>query len=136
MDLPTKDGGDTELVQVLERHAASLLAKLPPRGAFSSRVRAAMTPLLASGDVTIERVAVDLGTSPRSVQRRLQEDRTSFQRVLDDLRKDIAIEYLTGQVHSIAEIALLLGFSDQTAFHRAFVRWTGRTPGDVRRAGR
>lgn len=136
MALPTKDGGDPELVQVLERHAESLLAKLPLRGGFSSKVRAVMTPLLAGGDVTIDRVAADIGTSTRSVQRRLQEERTSFQRVLDELRKEIAIEYLKDRTRPIAEVALLLGFSDQTAFHRAFVRWTGRTPGDVRRAGR
>ena len=136
MALPTRDGGDRELVEVLERHAETLLAKLPPRQAFSSRVRAAMTLLLASGDVTIDRVAADLGMSARSVQRRLQGEATSFQRVLDDLRREIAIEYLKERTSSIAEVALLLGFSDQTAFHRAFVRWTGRTPGDVRRAGR
>lgn len=135
MNLPTKDS-DRELVQVLERHAETLLAKLPPRGAFSSQVRAAMTPLLAGGDVTIDRVAAELGTSARSVQRRLQGETTSFQRVLDDLRRESAIEYLTERVRPIAEVALLLGFSDQTAFHRAFVRWTGRTPGDVRRSGR
>ncbi|HVJ91041.1 MAG TPA: AraC family transcriptional regulator [Labilithrix sp.] len=134
--LPTADGGDRELVQLLERHAKSLLARLPPRGTFSSRVRAAMTPLLAGGDVTIERVASQLGSSPRSVQRKLHEEATSFQRMLDDLRKEVATAYLKDRVHSIAEIALLLGFSDQTAFHRAFVRWTGRTPGDVRRGVR
>lgn len=136
LDLPTKGGGEPELVALLERHTEALLAKLPPRDAFSSRVRAAMTPLLAAGDVTIDRVAARLGASPRSIQRRLQEEGTTFQRVLDDLRKEVAMEYLTGRVHSISEVALLLGFSDQTAFHRAFVRWTGRTPGDVRRAAR
>jgi len=136
MHLPTEGGGDRELVQVLERHAEALLAKLPPRTAFSSRVRAAMTPLLAGGDVTIDRVAAVLGSSARSVQRRLHEEGTSFQRVLDDLRTEAAVAYLRERTHSIAEVALLLGFSDQTAFHRAFVRWTGRTPGEVRRAGR
>jgi AraC-like DNA-binding protein len=136
LSLATKDGGDRELVALLERHAESLLAKLPRRGQFSSQVRAAMSPLLAGGDVTIDRVATVLGSSTRSVQRRLNGEATSFQRVLDDLRKDLALEYLEDRTRPIAEIALLLGFSDQTAFHRAFVRATGRTPGDVRRAGR
>jgi AraC-like DNA-binding protein len=92
-----------------------------------------MTPLLASADVSIDRVATALDSSARSVQRRLQTEGTSFQRVLDDTRKELALEYLDDPTKPIAEVALLLGFSDQTAFHRAFVRWTGRTPGDVRR---
>ena len=95
-----------------------------------------MAPRLASGDVTIDQVAGVLGSSARSIQRRLNEERTTFQRVLDDLRKDLASQYLEDRSHPIAEIALLLGFSDQTTFHRAFVRWTGRTPGEVRRSSR
>jgi AraC-like DNA-binding protein len=136
MSLPTLGGGDTELVMLLERHAEALLAKLPPRGAFSATVRAALMPLLAAGDVTVERIADKLGASVRSIQRRLRDEGTTFQRVLDELRREVATEYLTSHTHSIAEVALLLGFSDQTAFHRAFVRWTGRTPGEVRRSAR
>lgn len=133
MALPTKDGGDPELAELLSRHADALIAKLPPRDALTAEVRAAMTPLLAGGDVTIERVAVALNASPRSLQRRLQAEGTTFQRVLDDLRKEIARTYLRDPMRPIAEIALLLGFSDQTTFHRAFVRWTGQTPGEARR---
>jgi AraC-like DNA-binding protein len=135
IDLPTTDA-DPELAELLDRHAAGLLAKLPERGAFSARVRSAAAPLLACGDLTIERVASALGASARSVQRHLHDEGTSFQRVIADLRKEAATHYLQSGVHSIAEVALLLGFSDQSAFHRAFVRWTGRTPGDVRRASR
>jgi AraC-like DNA-binding protein len=130
--LPTREA-DPDLVQILEKHAEALLAKLPQRGGFAARVRSAMTPLLACGDVTIDRVAAALASSTRSVQRRLHDENTSFQRVLDELRREVATEYLGDRAKSIAEVALLLGFSDQTAFHRAFVRWTGRTPGDVRR---
>lgn len=140
IQLPTIGGGDPALVELLERHARDLLAKLPDpgnvRGSFSSRVRAAITPLLAGGDVTIDRVADELGSSARSIQRHLNDENTTFQRVLDDLRRDIATEYLGERIHSIAEVAILLGFSDQSTFHRAFVRWTGRTPGDVRRSAR
>lgn len=130
--LPTVGGGDRELVELLERYAETLLAKLPRRGVWTSRVRAAMAPLLAGGDVTIDRIAKPLGTSARSMQRHLSEEGTTFQRVLDDLRKEAATQYLEDGTRSIADVALLLGFSDQTAFHRAFVRWTGRTPGEIR----
>ncbi len=133
LELPTKEA-DPDLVTLLERHAEALLAKLPRHEGFPARVRAAMTPLLSTGDaVTIDRVAAAMGSSARSVQRHLRDENTTFQRVLDDLRREVAIEYLNDRSRSIAEVALLLGFSDQTAFHRAFVRWTGRTPGEVRK---
>lgn len=126
---------EPELADVLQRHAAGLMAKLPDRSAFTARVRGAMVPLLPSADVSLARVATALAESPRSVQRHLHEEGTTLQRVLDDLRRDLAIEQLRARERPIAEIALLLGFSDQTTFHRAFVRWTGKTPGDVRRLG-
>lgn len=137
--LPTTTGGDPNLVELLARHAEALIAKLPPGGgqqAYTTKVRAALTPLLPQGDVTVERIADAVGASPRSIQRYLREEGTTFQKVLDGLRRDVALAYLEDRAHSLAEVALLLGFSDQSAFHRAFVRWTGRTPGDVRRAAR
>ena len=129
---------DPELADLLHRQAHAMLEKLPPSpGApFSARVREVMTELLPSGDATIDRVAAELGTSARSVQRRLHEEGATFQALLDDLRRDLALTYLADRTCSLAEIALILGFSDQSAFHRAFVRWTGKTPGDVRRASR
>jgi AraC-like DNA-binding protein len=56
--------------------------------------------------------------------------------VLDDLRRDLAVRYLSGAEVSIAEVGFMMGFSDQSAFHKAFVRWTGETPGAFRRARR
>ncbi len=133
---PTLSGGDHELVRLLERHTDTLIATLPSTRGFAAEVRAAMTPLLASGDVSVERVASALSTSARSIQRRLREEATTFQRELDELRRELATQYLRDGEIAIAEIAFLLGFSDQSAFHRAFVRWTGKTPGDFRRGSR
>lgn len=136
---PTTTGGDPNLVELLGRHVEALLAKLPPPVTgqeYSTKVRAALMPLLPHGAVTIDRIASEVGTSTRSIQRYLREEGTTFQRVLDALRKDVALTYLEDRTRSLAEVALMLGFSDQSTFHRAFVRWTGRTPGDVRRAAR
>jgi AraC-like DNA-binding protein len=125
---------DPELVAILDRHLQALDRKLPaPGGEMIRRVRAEAMKLLPTGDATIDRVAQVLGQSARSLQRKLGGEGTTFQSVLDDVKRDLASEYLRERTHSIAEIALLLGFSDQSTFHRAFVRWTGRTPGDVRR---
>ena len=88
---------------------------------------------LPSGDVSLEAVAGRLGISARALQRRLAERDTSFQELLDDTRREVAEQLLrTGGV-TIAGAAYLLGYSEVSAFHRAFKRWTGLTPGRFRR---
>ena len=71
--------------------------------------------------------------SPRSLQRRLQQEGSSLSAVLDRLRADLAVRYLGETRESIGEVAFRLGFSDPTTFHRAFRRWTGQTPAEYRR---
>ncbi len=124
---------DPYLVELLESHASNLLAKLPPRASTVARVRAVLTELLPRGDASIELAAEAMQASPRSLQRKLKEEGTTFSEVVDELRCDLAKEHLRGRAKSIAEIALLVGFSDQSTFHRAFVRWTGKTPGEFRK---
>jgi AraC-like DNA-binding protein len=135
LEIPLADP-DPELAQLLAHQAGMLAAKLPSRIGFASRVREVALPLLSDGELSIETVATLLGAGTRSVQRRLQDEGTSFKTVISELRKDVAMTYLRDQAHSLAEVAILLGFSDQASFHRAFVRWTGSTPGAVRRGAR
>jgi AraC-like DNA-binding protein len=71
--------------------------------------------------------------SARSLQRRLGDEGTSFDAVIDELRRDLAHRYLADPRIAIAEVAYLLGFSEPSAFHRAFKRWTGATPSEARR---
>ena len=68
----------------------------------------------------------------RTLQLKLKEEGTSFRKLQDEVRKELAIGYLKDGNDSICEIALLLGFSDQSAFQHAFKRWTGKTPGEYR----
>lgn len=82
----------------------------------------------------LEAVARALGKSERVLQRELQTEGTSFREVVEELRKDLAIEYLEASTNSIADIAFLLGFSEPSAFHRSFRRWTGLTPQAYRRS--
>jgi AraC-like DNA-binding protein len=72
--------------------------------------------------------------SPRSLQRRLHSEGTSFAEVLSELRRDLALRYLRDQRIAIAEVGFLLGFLDVSAFHRAFKRWTGSTPAEYQRS--
>ena len=74
-----------------------------------------------------ETVAKRLGLTSRSLQRRLKDDGTSFQTLREDVRRELARRYLDDGL-AIAEISFLLGFSEPSAFFRAFKRWTGETP--------
>ncbi|WP_394821149.1 AraC family transcriptional regulator ligand-binding domain-containing protein [Pendulispora albinea] len=90
--------------------------------------------LRAEQSARLERVARRLQCSARTLQRQLAEAGTSFQCVLDEVRRELAIDYLRDPERSIYEIALALGYSDLSSFHRAFVKWNGATPKSFRRA--
>ena len=81
----------------------------------------------------MEAVARALHMSVRTLQRRLVASGVTFREVADAVRMQLAEEYLSDRAVSTAEVAFLLGFSDQTAFNRAFRRWTGQSPGRWRR---
>jgi AraC-like DNA-binding protein len=110
---------------------------LPKAPTLIAQVRAAAQEALGAGDLSVTVVARQLGVAPRTLQRRLAEAHdTTFVAVVDELRAELAEQWLVDRELSVAEIAFALGFADQSAFHRAFVRWTGRTPGQVRRLAR
>ena len=71
--------------------------------------------------------------TPQTLRRRLKEGNTSYQEIKDTIRKDASIYYLSKPELSIDEIALLMGFSEASSFHRAFKKWTGKTPSVYRR---
>ena len=81
----------------------------------------------------VDEVATELHMSSRTLKRKLQQLGTSYQTILDDLRKGLAVEYLTQTDTTVDEIAIQLGYSDASNFARAFRRWTGRSPSDYRR---
>ena len=110
-------------------------AALPRRGELSEMVRDALTSDLQSGP-TLEGVAARLGRPPRSLQRRLKAEGISYNGILDELRHDLALRYLGQRDLSLAEVAFLLGFAEQSVFQRAFRRWTGTSPAEWRRRAR
>lgn len=128
--MPQREPG---LRLLLERQAQSLLNALPDPHAYDHALQQMLVRMLPEGDVTIERVAPALHQSVRSLQRRLAERGLSWQTLLDRTREQLARQYLRDRGLSIGEIALLLGYSEQSAFTRAFRRWTGQTPFDYRR---
>ncbi|HEX5058874.1 MAG TPA: AraC family transcriptional regulator [Kofleriaceae bacterium] len=125
--------GDSGLAAVLERHAQLLISQLPPVSDSISEVRATIKGELEGGDPSLDHVARKLGTSRRSLQRRLADENLTYAQVLDEVRSTMARAYLGRPELSIAEVAYLLGFSEQSSFTRAFRRWTGTSPAEFRR---
>lgn len=107
--------------------AAAPPALLPPL-ALPSRVAIEAATALAAGDPGLPAVARRLATSERTLQRRLRDHGTSYEAVVDDVRRLLALQYLNGREHTVNEIASRLGFSHRSPFIRAFRRWTGTTP--------
>lgn len=122
--LPT---ADANLLAILLPLATAQRERSSPHPLLTDQVRRALRAALSSDDAQLEAVAKRLGMTGRSLQRRLKDEGTVFQSVRDEMRRDLADHYL-GQGMSFAEISFLLGFSEPSAFFRAFKRWTGLTP--------
>ncbi len=124
---------DPGLAMILERHIAELLREPDETDDLVQSVRRIIGASLGQDKITIERLAPGLGLSPRSLQRRLAEAGTSLRQLLREHRQAMADLHVgTGQ-RTQASIAEALGYSDGTAFWRAFKSWTNTTPSAYRR---
>lgn len=124
---------NAKLLETFEVQMQARLAPVPET--LVGRVRQEMAQGLRGRLPDLETVAKALHMSSRSLQRDLQTSGTSFRQVLDELRQELAISYLAEAKHSIADVSFLLGFSEPSAFHRSFRKWTGQTPTEFRRRG-
>ncbi len=127
-------GANPQLARLNDQVMIEYLGKLDKDNTID-RVRAVMIDMLPSGGVTDEKVAAQLNMSGRSLQRRLKEAGTTFRMLIEGVRRDLASTYVRDPGIELVEIAFLLGFSDQSAFSRAFKRWTGCTPSEFRLSG-
>ncbi len=125
---------DSALYAYLEREARERVSRLSAADTFED-VRQAIVRQMATGEPSIDGVAALLGTSGRTLQRRLADGKTTFRSLTDQVRQSAAELYLEGSKRPLTEVAFLLGYSDLRAFVRAYRRWTGRTPGAARRGG-
>ena len=126
--LPT---GNRDLAALHDRVLVEQLARLD-KSDVMARFRASLLERMTSGDLSEEGLARDLHMSRRSLQRRLAEAEATYQSLVDETRRDLALRYLEDPGKSATDIAFLLGYSQQSAFTRAFRRWTGISPSEYR----
>lgn len=123
---------DENLVRMMDRYAETTLQWVPSRTTLQGRVRERLVEALSSGAPTAAQVAGALNMSVRTLHRGLRQEGTGFRELLEQLRRERAADLLANRQCSIAEIAFLVGFSELSAFYRAFKRWTGKTPVEFR----
>lgn len=121
-------GADAALLALLDAQAERLLQDVAAISGPLAVWRQALVGLIRSGRTQVGDLASSLQMSPRSLQRRLTEQGLSFQALLGQTRQQLAEAYLRDANVELAEVALLLGYSEQSAFTRAFRQWTGLAP--------
>jgi AraC-like DNA-binding protein len=116
---------------LLSERAEALLRSLEDSKTIRGRVESLLIPILHTGEASMDVIARKLALSRQTLFRKLKAEGTTFERVLDELRHELALHYLNEKKSSVHETAYLLGYSDQAAFSRAFKRWTGHSPRTV-----
>ena len=119
---------DQTLQKLLMQQAKSLCKKLPYSTQLDERLQQSILKGLQNNHYQIKSIAEQLNLSVRQLQRHLQQQNTTYQQRLQEIRQRLAIQYLNDPHLSLQEVALLLSYSEQSAFHRAFKQWTGLTP--------
>jgi len=125
---------DARLLDLLHGYCEEVLAQhreRPP--SLVDDVERHIVDRLASAEARLEIVAKNLGMSPRSLSRALAKLGTSFNTVVETLRRELAHKYLEQSDLSLSEIAFLLGYTEVSTFNHAIKRWTGETPGQIRK---
>ncbi len=126
---------DDRLLEVLRSYCEEILSKRSGRApSLVEKVERVIADRLTTGEAMADNIAIELGMTRRTLARRLAQLGTSYNGLLDGLRKDLALRYLKDCNLSLKEIAFLLGYSEVSAFNHAFKRWTEKTPGQVGKA--
>jgi AraC-like DNA-binding protein len=119
---------------ILTHHADALLKSLEESKTTRGKVESLLMPILHKGDVSVDAIASKMAMSRQTLFRKLRAEGVTFEKVLDELRYRLALDYLSAKKVSVNETAYLVGFSDPAAFSRAFKRWTGTSPREARGA--
>lgn len=126
--------GRAALMPSLAQLAEARLAQIDGFGTTTAQLRALMFERIPRGVTARSELARILGMSERTLNRRLHEEGTTFRDVLDGVRHELALAWLSDARHAVYEVAFLLGYSEPSTFYRSFRRWTGESPKEWRRA--
>ncbi|HKX51167.1 MAG TPA: AraC family transcriptional regulator ligand-binding domain-containing protein [Candidatus Binatia bacterium] len=124
---------DPRLYRILKRYLGRVLHEMPREDDLLAAVRRMIGEAIRDAEPKLSLAAKKLGMSPRRLQRRLQEYGLDFKRLVDDTRQRLALQYIKEEKDTLTQIAFMLGYSDVSAFNRAFKRWTGTAPLEYRR---
>ena len=123
---------DQELFELYSAHARLLMRELAAERDLVSRVNAVVTERLRNQTLSLEEVAYELRLTPRGLQRRLEHAGTSFERVVDAARRNVAERLLRETDRQLVQIAFDIGYKSQSAFTRAVKRWLAQSPREYR----
>jgi AraC-like DNA-binding protein len=131
LDLPI-EGANLDLGRYLEQHAVHVIEAMALGGNLAEKVERTLWESMKDGDLSLDHVASALAMSPRTLQRRLRAEGTSFHDMRDGFRHELAVDLLKENALSIYEVAYLLGYSESSNFYRAFRRWEECSPRQFR----
>lgn len=123
---------DQRLYRILQQYLDRVLNDMPEENDLLAAARKTIAELMREKNPKLTEVAKKIPMSPRTFERRLKEHGIVFKKLVDDTRRRFAFSYLRDLKNTMTEIAFLLGYSEVSAFNRAFKRWTGSTPLDYR----
>lgn len=127
---------DQRLYGILKQYLDRVLNEMPREDEMLAAIRRAIAESMRNGIPRLEQVAKKVAMSPRTLERRMKEYGIGFKQLLEDTRRQFALNYLKDRKQTLTEVAFLLGYSDLSAFNRAFKRWTGSTPMKYRKESR
>jgi AraC-like DNA-binding protein len=123
---------NAELLAIVAPQLEAELAEQLAQKTFREQAKAILKRLLAGQRPGIQDLARELHLSTRTLQRRLTEQGVTFQRLLEEARRELARHYLLHSSVELSETAYLLGYEDANSFFRAFQHWEGTSPGQWR----
>ncbi|HEY7168954.1 MAG TPA: AraC family transcriptional regulator [Candidatus Binatia bacterium] len=125
---------DRRLYRILTQYLDRVLNEIPADNDLVAAIRRLIAESIRNGEPKLKEVAKKSAMTARTLERRLREDGNGFKKLVEDTRRRLALAYLRDRNNTITEIAFLLGYSEVSAFNRAFKRWTGNTPMEQRRS--
>jgi AraC-like DNA-binding protein len=131
LDLPVIQN-ETTAREFIRVAPANIVLKYKNSTGLSAQIRRRLRSAVRTEWPDFDVIAESLHMTPSTLRRRLEDEGESFQAIKDQLRRDIAIDYLCHTAKSVMDISTELGFSEASAFHRAFKKWTGACPGEYR----